>query len=122
MATAAAILALTSTAGCVVDAMYAVPVALDTAGTAIARALPVNEEKYIVRSHRMPPDEPALAAAPKRASAPAEAARPVPDLADARKAARQQAAPDLTTPTTAVTGLAPMPVLMDAAVARRTRI
>ena len=113
---AATLLALTSTAGCMVEAMYAVPVALDTAGSAIARALPANEKKYIVHSTRMPPGEPTLAAAPK----------PAPALADAGKAPREQAishspTPAVPAPTTAVASPVPMPVLTDGALARRTR-
>jgi hypothetical protein len=116
MAAAAAILALTSTAGCMVEAMYAVPVALDTAGSAIARVLPVDERKYIVHSNRLPPGEPALAAAPK----------PSPALADAGKSTREKAAPPApapasATPATAVASPVPMPVLIESALARRTR-
>jgi hypothetical protein len=115
---AAAFLTLTSTAGCMVEAMYAVPVALDTAGSAIARALPVNEKKYIVHSTRIPPGELALATAPK----------PVPDpaLADADKFPRNlpqlsSQAPSPPAQITAAASPVPMPVLIDSALARRTR-
>jgi hypothetical protein len=115
LAAAAALLALTSTAGCMVEAMYAVPVALDTAGSAIAHALPLNEKKYIVHSTRVPPGEPTLAAAPEPA--------PNPALTDAGNATQYPPQPyspaQIAAPTPAAAS--PMPVLIDSALARRTR-
>jgi hypothetical protein len=98
-----------------VEAMYSVPVALDTAGSAIAHALPFNEKKYIVRAARVPPAEPALTAALEPA--------PDPNMADAGNATQYPPQPyspaQAAAPTTAATS--PMPVLIDSALARRTR-
>ena len=119
---AAAIVALFSTAGCVVETMYAVPIALNGAATSIARALPpVDETKYIVHTPRVPPGEPLLAKTP----APEPAG---PSLADASK--RPPADPPTpatvpsaqpASPTVAAQSPAPMPTLTDGALARRTR-
>lgn len=123
LAAGAAILVLSSTSGCMVEAMYAVPIALNGAATSIARALPpVDETKYIVHTPRVPPGEPLLA----KASSPQPTS---PALADASKRPPSpgqmgtSALPaEPTSPTVAADSPAPMPVLNSGALARRGRM
>ncbi len=109
---AAAILLACSSAGCMVEAMYAVPIALDGVAGSIARALPMDEKKYVVHSPRMPAAEPALAARPQEPVG-------LPPVAQAPSPAPAPASPQ--PPAAAAPSPANMPTLSAGALAQRTR-
>ena len=122
LAAAAAILVLCSTACCMVEAMYAVPIALDGAASTIARALPpIDEAKYIVHTPHVPPGEPMFAKAPApQVTAPALAdAAKRPQPATQIPATTPQAQP--TSPAAVAESPIPMPALSAGALARRSR-
>lgn len=121
LAATAALLALACNTGCMVEAMYAVPVALEGAATSIARALPVDEPRYIVHTPRIPSREPALAKAQANTSPSTPQPAPAPALADAAKSATShgQAPAPTASPAASAT---PMPILLDNAIVRRTRL